>query len=115
MKIIFIYNANSGKVNTLLDIGHKILSPATYSCNLCSITHGIFSEREAWKQYRLQSNHELEFLHKDEFENKYNYKQELTYPVILTENENGNLDVLVSTEEINRAQTIDELIQLLPT
>ncbi len=30
MKIVFVYNANSGLMNTVLDIGHKIISPDTY-------------------------------------------------------------------------------------
>ena len=31
-KIIFVYNADSGLVNGLIDWAHKIVSPETYSC-----------------------------------------------------------------------------------
>ena len=34
MKLIFVYNANSGKLSAALDIAHKIISPSTYQCRL---------------------------------------------------------------------------------
>ena len=51
MKIVLVYNASNVMTNSILDIGHKILSPNTYACNLCSITFGIFSENEEWKNF----------------------------------------------------------------
>ena len=113
MKIIFIYNAGSGKINTLLDIGHKVLSPNTYSCNLCSLTHGLLSERDEWRKYRVESKHDLEFLHKDEFENKYNIRN-YSYPIVLKSNEGAGFEVLISTEEIDKMNNVDELIKILP-
>ena len=35
MKLIFVYNADSGPISGLFDIGHKIISPGSYSCGLC--------------------------------------------------------------------------------
>ena len=49
-KLIFIYNANSGKHNALLDTMHKIVSPNTYNCNLCDITFGLFTENKTWRK-----------------------------------------------------------------
>ena len=43
-KLLFVYNVNSGKLNILFGIVHKIISPSTYTCELCSLTHGVFSE-----------------------------------------------------------------------
>ncbi|WP_339136930.1 MAG: hypothetical protein WGN25_03245 [Candidatus Electrothrix sp. GW3-4] len=115
MKIVFVYNADSGKINTLLDIGHKILRPDSYSCNLCSLTHGAFSEKEEWRKYREASQHELEFLHKDEFVEKYREDKEYTYPVILKMSEGGkSLEVLLATEEINALAGLEELVSRLP-
>lgn len=111
MKIIFVYNANSGAINTLLDIGHKILSPQTYECNLCQITYGIVRETEEWKAFRESSTDELEFLHKDEFEEKYQEKRD--YPVILKMNKDKKLEELLGTEELNRLKSGKELIQKL--
>ncbi|MCI5227455.1 MAG: GTPase [Candidatus Electrothrix sp. AX2] len=123
MKIIFVYNAESGPINTLLDIGHKFLRPDTYSCALCSLTHGVLREKEAWQQYRAATEHELEFLHKDEFEEKYGKRAGQTYPVILrssasedlNEDLNKDLEVLLATEEINALAGLEELMRRLPS
>ena len=115
MKIVFVYNADSGKINALFDIGHKILRPDTYSCNLCSLTHGVFSEKEEWRKYREATPHELEFLHKDEFEKKYGVDKEYTYPVILKSDEDEkNLEVLLSTEKIKALSDLEDLVKGLP-
>lgn len=110
MKITFVYNADSGKINTLLDIGHKILRPDTYSCNLCSLTHGVFSEKEEWRQYREATQHELEFLHKDEFEEKYGKDKGYTYPVVLKADDDASFEVPLTTEEINAPSGLEELV-----
>ena len=81
----------------MLDIGHKLLSPQTYSCNLCRMTHGLLKEKEGWKKFREASGHELEFLHKDEFEQKY--QMQTGYPVILQEQDNGTLQAVVGQAE----------------
>lgn len=114
MKLTFIYNANSGKVNTWMDIGHKLISPETYSCNLCSMTHGIFTEKEEWKQYRTNSETEMEFLHKDEFEKQYPNKESFTYPIILKSEQEGAFEVFMTTEEVNKIANLEELIEKLP-
>jgi hypothetical protein len=107
MKLIFIYNADSGLMNTLIDIGHKALSPTTYECNLCDLTFGLFKEHKQWKQFREASDTEMEFLHRDEFEQKY--ARTFEYPVILKED--NDLSVVISQAELNQIKTLDELIE----
>lgn len=111
MKIIFVYNANSGVMNTVLDIGHKILSPETYECNLCNITYGILTEKKEWKAFRESSNDELEFLHKDEFEQKY--QQVRDYPIVLMSNKNKELHELINKHDLNKMENAEQLIQKL--
>ena len=110
-KIIFVYNATSGKVNGLLDIAHKLISPKTYQCSLCAITHDTFSENEQWKQFRETTKLSLEFLHSDEFES--NYKSiDTKYPVILL-HENQKLTEWISKNDIEKIETTKELIELI--
>lgn len=110
-KIIFVYNAESGIANSILDIGHKILKPDTYSCNLCSLTFGVLTENTKWKNFRKSSDSELEFLHKDEFERIYEERK--NYPTILKLDDNNELEELVSKEKLNKINNIEELIQLI--
>ena len=55
----------------MLDSGHKILSPSTYNCSLCKMTHGILKEKQIWTQFRNESHLDMMFYHKDEFEKEY--------------------------------------------
>ena len=109
MKLIFVYNANSGKISTLFDIGHKILSSESYKCNLCSLTHGNFKERNVWKKFRKTSDFDFTFIHKDEFENQY--EGEYSYPIVLKYN--GEPSVFISTQELNKILKPEELIELI--
>ena len=107
MKLIFVYNADSGMVNTLIDIGHKAISPQTYQCNLCDLTFGLISEQKQWKKFRQESDVDMVFLHRDEFEQKYTQKFE--YPVVLKQDED-ELKIAISQAELNQIETLDGLM-----
>jgi hypothetical protein len=113
-KLLFIYNAKSGKINGYLDALHKIVSPKTYACNLCDITYGIFTENKAWKKFRTLSKISMDFLHQDEFKKQYASKfgSKFTFPIVLIENK-GELELFISTEELNGLKNAGELINLI--
>jgi hypothetical protein len=120
-KLIFVYNANSGKINGYMDMAHKIVSPSTYQCRLCDLTYGVFKENVEWARFResvLTSTtvQELEFLHTDEFEKQYKSKwlPKYDYPVILTASENG-LEIFMSATELNEIKTTTDLIENITT
>lgn len=112
MKLIFIYNANSGAVNALLDSAHKIISPKTYDCQLCDLTFGVFSEKEAWKKFRETSGIEMVFLHKDEFLKQYRSKwlPKYDFPIILSEEKYG-LEIFMAAQELRTLELTSELIK----
>lgn len=64
--LLFVYNADSGLFNTVTDIAHKIFSPDTYQCDLCALTHGYFTVREAWQGFIEALGVPCEFLHRDQ-------------------------------------------------
>jgi len=109
--LIFVYNADSGFVNTLLDIGHKIVSPQTYACNLCAITHSTFSMRDEWKQFVAGLGMPVEFLHRDELKNKYGLEG-IPLPVIFRKAD-GSPREFIGREEINRCHSLGELERLV--
>ena len=111
-KLLFIYNANSGLGNTLLDGAHKILSPSTYECKLCDITYGAFTERKIWKAFRKGSSIEMEFLHKDEFLKQYasKFRPSFTFPIVLGLTDD-NMEVFITTEMLNGLNNAQDLIQ----
>lgn len=113
-KIIFVYNADSGLKNAVLDSAHKILSPKTYQCKLCELTYGAFKEKKAWKDFRKSSDIEMKFLHADEFESLYKSKFRPTFelPVVLIEN-HYNLDVLIGSKTLDEIKDCKSLIHRL--
>ncbi|NCT17624.1 MAG: GTPase [Flavobacteriaceae bacterium CG_4_8_14_3_um_filter_34_10] len=112
--LLFVYNANSGKINGYLDALHKVVSPKTYACNLCDITYGIFKEKKDWKKFRETSKTPMEFLHADEFKKKYASKfgHKFTFPIVLLDNAN-DLEIFIQTKELNEMKDVDALIQLI--
>ena len=105
---MFVYNADSGKLNALLDSAHKIVSPSTYNCQLCQLTYGLVNEKQAWKQFREQFEDEVLFLHRDEFEKQF--QQKLDYP-FLARVENQNFELLLSAEEMSGIGSTEALIE----
>ena len=106
-QLVFVYNADSGMFNTLTDIAHKVFSPQTYECNLCAISHSYLSERGEWKEFIQDLGAECEFLHRDEFLNKYS-SEEKNFPVIF-ELIDGELKVRLSSKQINDCKSMDNL------
>jgi hypothetical protein len=80
--LIFVYNADSGIFNALLDSLHKTFSPKTYNCNLCAITYTSVSMKKQWKDFISKLNVPVLFLHRDELERKYGIT-DLQLPVLL--------------------------------
>jgi hypothetical protein len=74
-KLIFVYNADSGIINTVTDYFHKIVKPSTYQCNLCALTFNNFGMISIWKDFVNDLSVDVDFLHKDEFEKQYNFEK----------------------------------------
>jgi hypothetical protein len=109
--LIFVYNADSGFVNTLLDIGHKIVSPQTYACNLCAITHSTFSMRDEWKNFVAGLGVLIEFLHRDELEKQYGMR-DVGLPAVFRKTDDI-LETWISREEINNCRSLEDLERLI--
>jgi hypothetical protein len=113
MKLLFIYNANSGKLNALFDAGHKLFNPATYPCSLCALTYDTFTENTIWKSYRNESDLEMEFYHKDEFENTFPNVR-IQYPTVL-KLKDQQLTTVLTPEVLNDIKNVEDLIERLKT
>ena len=105
-QLIFVYNANSDGFSLLTDFAHKIISPSTYKCNLCSLTYGNFSIKKEWKNFIQQLSVETVFLHKDEFEKLYQYQT--TLPAIFMKDVDG-LKQIISAQEISYCTSLNDL------
>ena len=107
-KLIFVYNADSGLFSTVTDFAHKIVSPETYSCNLCKITYGNITMKSSWKDYVGSLNCEKEFLHRNEFQSRYPEFKGCDLPAIFACMQD-EIKMLVSAQEINAVNDIEGL------
>ena len=71
MRLIFVYNANHTNAGSLLASARKFFSPKINQCGLCSLTHGVFFEKQRWKIFKKATDLEMIFLHKDQFLKQY--------------------------------------------
>ena len=110
MSLVFVYAGDSGVVNGLVHYVHKIVSPSTYECHLCSLTDGALGRRGAWSRALAELAPDATFLHRDELQRQYGMQPPL--PAVFTLRD-GRLDLLISKPEIEACGDLDALIVLL--
>ncbi len=109
--LIFVYNSDSGFLNTLFDIGHKLVSPATYSCRLCSLTHSTFRMRRDWREFVGRLGVPVEFLHRDEFIGRYG-PASAELPAVYLKSESGPV-LSIRHDEIGACGSLGDLQHLI--
>lgn len=113
-ELLFVYNASDGFLNKSWDMMHKIISPKTYQCNLCTLTHGNFKEKNLWKEFRENESKNIKFtfLYKNEFFQKYNALpliSKVEFPIIFAKKKKA-IEVFMSSQDLDKVQNIESLI-----
>tara|TARA_Y100000996_G_C22546747_1_gene652143 strand:+ start:192 stop:539 length:348 start_codon:yes stop_codon:yes gene_type:complete len=106
--LIFIYNAQSGVFHSLIDYFHKVLSPSTYECSLCSLTYNNYGRLRVWKQFIQSLNIPVTFKYSDHL-SEIGIDKQTKLPVVI----NTDLSLVASAEEINQCKTISALIKMI--
>ena len=109
-ELLFVYNANSDLFATVTDFAHKILSPSTYQCQLCTLTYDNFSIKKEWKSFIEDLPTKTVFLHKDDFEQQYKTQVPLPAVFILS---NGTINKLITPPQIQSCHSLEELKNLV--
>lgn len=112
--VVFVYNATSGVIDKFIDSAHKILSPETYQCSLCKLTHGNFGEKQDWIDFKDQMKPPLKFLYKNEFEEQYKSKWlgKYEYPIVFLASGYA-LDPILTSKDLQEITSLDILIDTL--
>ncbi len=109
--LVFVYHADSGLFHALTDMAHKTFSPQTYQCNLCALTYSTFGMRKSWKQFLETLDLPFEFLHADQWKQRYGGLS-TPLPAIFMK-KTGRLELWIDADAINACRTIGDLKQLI--
>lgn len=110
LQLIFVYNANGDLFSSLTDFAHKIISPATYECQLCKLTYGNFLIKNEWKKFIENLPLKSVFVYRVQFEKQYKVKDD--FPSIFV-TMNSVPEKIISRNEIENCKTLEELKTLV--
>ncbi len=107
--LILVYHADSGGWQALWDSTHKLLSPATYACSLCALTHGLCGEVGAWKSFRRRHPGVVTVMHRDEFRSGFP-ECAIRTPCVMQVADGSDLMEVLGTQSIAACIDVDGLI-----
>jgi hypothetical protein len=108
MRLVFVYNAKAGFLNGMMDSLHKTVSPDTYECGLCAITHGFFAMDKGWRAYLKSLPYEADFYHKADFGARFPDRKREALPLIGLDRD-GLLSVLLGPQAIKACPDVNSL------
>lgn len=111
--LVFVYDLDGGLFNGITHYAHKIISPRTYPCNLCGVTNNMLGKKREWANFIRDLGMDTEFLHRDEFKQAYPNSPQNSFPAVFRSSGDGQLQVLVTSSEINGCQDLSALISLV--
>lgn len=110
--LVFVYHADEGWGAAMFDAAHKILSPATYGCSLCTITYGAVAMKREWRTWIESQANPPQFFHKQDFARAYPAFAGHGLPAIYAESD-GALMLLMDDAAIREAGSVSGLIAAL--
>jgi hypothetical protein len=110
--VIFVYALDGGLFNDLTNFAHKLISPQTYPCNLCTLTSGMVSKKREWTEFLRGLGVETELLHRNEFAQRYPTVQH-SLPAAFLLAGDAQPELLITSDELNACRNLDELISLV--
>ena len=110
--LLFVCNTNSGVLESLRNYSYGS-APASGAdnCMLSTITHSPVGMKKEWKRFLKDLEIPSRFLGKNEFSSEFGNHQ-TTFPVVFAQ-KGTELEVLISTEELNRCRDLNDLILLV--
>ena len=122
-ELIFVYALDGDLFSEISSYAHKVFSPRTYPCNLCALTNGMLGSKREWTRFigeiaiRItrgcrELGIKTEFLHQDEFNQRYPTQQH-SFPAAFRSTGNGELELLMTSTEIDECRDLSALISLV--
>ncbi len=100
-RLIFVFDADSGALNAFFDSAKKTLNLG--GCALCAITHGVAGERSEWKDCREEIGVPVDYVHRDEVDDRLRSAAGDELPCVVAE-AGGGLFRLLDREVLERCK-----------
>ena len=100
-RLIFVFAADSGSFNALLDSAKKLLR--IKNCTLCAITHGLAGEKSEWRNCREEIGVPIDYLHRDELSGGLKDLVEKSLPCVVADS-GGDFTLLLTPGVLERCQ-----------
>ena len=112
--LVFIWNADSGLHNAVMDSLHKVVSPQTYACKLCQLTYGLTGPKARWNEFLETLGRPVVCYHRDEFLQTPVAEQfpGLELPAVLI-CAADKCQILISKDEMLKIEDLDGLLSEL--
>lgn len=110
-RLIFVYNGDSGLVNSVMHLLHKKFSPATYDCQLCMLVYDGVQMNKGWLDFIAGLGLETRYLHRDSFVAEFGSRQD-GYPALYVQGEQ-TLTLLLAPAEFQTQQSLEALMSLV--
>ena len=107
-KLLIVYNAEGGILNSVIHGVHKVLRPSTYPCSLCALTYGLVSMRSDWRRFLESLPAEIVFHHSDDFAEAFP-DVEIDLPAILVSDSESDPETMLSASELDNTPTLEQL------
>lgn len=91
-RLLLIYDAPSGILAAAQDSLRKLLGQG--ACALCTITHGLFGERPAWRRLRRSLTVPVDTLHNDQLGSPLDRVVQGALPAVVGRTEAGDVLLL---------------------
>lgn len=107
-RLVLVYNAEAGLLAGALDSLHKLVSPATYACDLCAITYGLTSMKREWRDYLDGLGMDMVFHHRPDFRASFPAQADWPLPLVALETE-GRLALLLGPADFRGLTSVADL------
>ncbi len=112
-ELLFVYNAKAGIVAGMMDSVHKAVSPDTYECALCAVTHGYLTMQREFRNWLKSMPYSVKFHYRADFRAIYPEAADIALPVVLMKSGDGTLRHILSAAQLKQLKRSDDLVTAL--
>ncbi|MCB0430152.1 MAG: hypothetical protein KDD54_08555 [Flavobacteriales bacterium] len=112
VEIMFVYRAGNGIFDRVNDAVHKVLSPRTYPCRLCMLTHGHSGMKREWREFVSSLPFKATFLHQDQL-NGTGIPPSTELPAVFIRSKSGSWRSAITADELNGVESLPQLISMV--